>query len=212
MLATAAAMGRGFDIRELEAVTACSREELLVWLDQARSLRVVVEVAGEVGRFRFSHALVRDHLYDGVAGAERPELHRRIASVLERLHASDIESHLPEIADHFTRVFALAEPLEFRQDFRERRLCLVDGAFREVLALFLEADPVLDELLTEEVGETLTGGTAERNRWGRNVRCETAFQRHFEQVASKSLGPRRPPCKIGVTPVDLTRGWTAGRL
>jgi tetratricopeptide (TPR) repeat protein len=103
MLAVAAAIGREFDIREIEEVMQTGRRELLDWLGQAAVRRAVAEISNEIGRYRFVHALVREHLYATITAAERPALHRTIGCALEALYAEDIEPHLPEIADHFAR-------------------------------------------------------------------------------------------------------------
>ena len=47
---------------------------LLEALDEALSARVVVEVKEAVGRYRFSHALVRETLYDELSAATPREL------------------------------------------------------------------------------------------------------------------------------------------
>src|SRR5262249_45382186 len=49
---------------------------------------------------RFVHALVRETAYLSIGMAERRRLHRRVATALERRHARDLGSHLPELALH----------------------------------------------------------------------------------------------------------------
>jgi predicted ATPase len=64
LLTRAAVLGREFDVAALERVTGRRRDELLESLDEAIAARIVVEAPGALGRLRFSHALVRDALYD----------------------------------------------------------------------------------------------------------------------------------------------------
>jgi len=54
-----------------------------------------------VGRYRFSHDLVRETLYDELTPGQRIHLHRRIADGLERLYGASPEAHLAELAYHF---------------------------------------------------------------------------------------------------------------
>ncbi|MGH2997060.1 MAG: hypothetical protein ACRDM9_12165, partial [Gaiellaceae bacterium] len=63
--------------------------------------RVVAEVPGALGRLRFSHALIRDTLYDALSTARRIRLHRSLGDVLEQLYAADPDPHLAELAHHF---------------------------------------------------------------------------------------------------------------
>jgi tetratricopeptide (TPR) repeat protein len=102
-LGAAAALARAFAVMELEHVLGADRREVLVWLDEARAKRIVVELPEEIGGYRFSHGLIRECLYTGLPAGARAELHFRIGSALERVHAGELERHLPEIADHFYR-------------------------------------------------------------------------------------------------------------
>jgi predicted ATPase len=53
-----------------------------------------------VDRWAFTHALVRDVLYQGLGAAERLAAHRRVAEALVAVHG-DHEAHLAELAHHF---------------------------------------------------------------------------------------------------------------
>ena len=52
--------------------------------------------------YRFSHALLRETLYEELSTPQRVRLHRRVGETLETVHANSIEAHLPELAHHFT--------------------------------------------------------------------------------------------------------------
>jgi predicted ATPase len=66
LLTLACVLGREFSLEALEQVSELPEEELLEALDEAFAARVLTEVPGAVGRMRFSHARVRDALYDDV--------------------------------------------------------------------------------------------------------------------------------------------------
>jgi tetratricopeptide (TPR) repeat protein len=108
-LTTAAAIGREFDVAELARVSEIDHGALLALLDEARRASLLTDVAGRIGRFRFTHALVRECLYDTLASAERAALHHRIGAAFEEIHGDEIERHLPEIADHFFRGALVAD-------------------------------------------------------------------------------------------------------
>ena len=53
------------------------------------------------GRFRFSHALIRETLYEDISSVRRQLLHRNVGETLERLCAGNLERHVSELAHHF---------------------------------------------------------------------------------------------------------------
>jgi DNA-binding SARP family transcriptional activator/tetratricopeptide (TPR) repeat protein len=101
LLSTASVLGREFSLAALERVSAASGDTVLELLDEARASRVVVEVPGAPERLRFSHALVRDALYEQLGAAGRIRLHGQIGEALVALYERDPELHLAEIAHHF---------------------------------------------------------------------------------------------------------------
>lgn len=101
VLALASVIGREFGLEALERWGELTGDDLLDVLDEAADARVVTDVPGALGRLRFSHALIRDTLYDAMSTARRIRLHRRLGEVLEELYAGDLQPHLGELAHHF---------------------------------------------------------------------------------------------------------------
>src|SRR5207237_5744441 len=101
LLVAASVLGREFGLEALAHMSALPRDELLDSLDEAMSERVIGEVAGSPGRLRFGHALIRDTLYEELTPARRLQLHRDVGEALETAYATDLESHLAELAQHF---------------------------------------------------------------------------------------------------------------
>src|SRR5262249_1025391 len=64
VLALASVLGREFELAALERVSEVGGEQLLDVLDEAAQERVVTDVPGHPGRFRFAHVLIRDTIYD----------------------------------------------------------------------------------------------------------------------------------------------------
>jgi class 3 adenylate cyclase len=101
-LAIAAAIGRDFDLETLAGVAGAEPEGLRVELSSAVSAQLLAEPSE--GSFRFSHALVRETLYEELSAAKRPALHRRIGETLEGRYSADparLQRHLAELAHHF---------------------------------------------------------------------------------------------------------------
>jgi tetratricopeptide (TPR) repeat protein len=109
LLTRAAVLGREFDVAALESLTGLRRDELLESLDEAIAARIVIETPGALGRLRFSHALVRDAIYDELSVARRVRLHREAGAALEQRYAGDLEPHLAELAHHFSRAAPAGE-------------------------------------------------------------------------------------------------------
>jgi len=104
VLRVAAVMGAEFELPVLHAAGDLREETLLSALEEATHARLVTEVSAT--RYRFSHALVRDTLYDQLTAARRVSLHRRVAKAIEVVHAGAVDDHLPALAHHWAKASA----------------------------------------------------------------------------------------------------------
>lgn len=124
LLSVASVIGREFDVGLLERVVGTSGEaargQLLAGLDAARAIGALNALPPAVGRYRFSHALVRETLYDDVPTAERVHLHRQTGEALEGLTAGNVEPHLAELAHHFFFASAAGGPVDKAVDYAAR--------------------------------------------------------------------------------------------
>ena len=100
MLEVASVAGRDFELRVLQPASGLDAEQLLVLLEEAEAARLVGAVPGELSRWRFAHALVREVLYEGLLTARRVRLHGLVADALEALYAAEPGPHLAELAHH----------------------------------------------------------------------------------------------------------------
>jgi hypothetical protein len=96
-----AALGPEFATETLRRVGDYTAEAAVERLGEADDAGLVAPVTGSLGRYRFSHDLVRESIYQEQSPAERARLHRRIADKLEELYAPSPESHLGELAHHY---------------------------------------------------------------------------------------------------------------
>ena len=99
-LRVAAVIGRDFDAALLERVTSLDEDEFLNALDEALAAGLVVESPAKPGRYSFSHALIRETLYEGMSAPRRARTHRRVGEALETAGG---EQNLTALALHFTR-------------------------------------------------------------------------------------------------------------
>lgn len=101
-LTVGAAIGRNFDAEVIARVKDADRGVLDAALADGVSAQLLTEFAP--GRFRFSHALVRETLYEELSAAQRTALHLRIAETLESLYSADpdrVQRRLAEVAHHY---------------------------------------------------------------------------------------------------------------
>lgn len=109
VLSIASVMGRDFALSALERVSDLDKESILDALEEALDARLIMESQDGIGRYRFSHALVKETLYDELSTTRRIRMHLKIGHVIEELHASDIERHYSELAHHFFEAAAAGE-------------------------------------------------------------------------------------------------------
>jgi hypothetical protein len=101
VLAHAAALGPEFSVDVLRRVVDTPSDQLLDRLGEATQAGLIGPMPGALGRFRFSHDLIREALYDGLSPGRRADLHRRIAETLQALYGQKPDAYLAELAHHF---------------------------------------------------------------------------------------------------------------
>jgi len=109
-LAIGAVIGATFDFATIEAAGGPTGDELFEALDEAARASVVREVPGTVGRYAFSHALVRAALYEELTTNRRVRMHWRIGEALEARYQRHLDAHLDEIAYQFVEGALAGDP------------------------------------------------------------------------------------------------------
>jgi len=145
VLEVASIIGREFEQIPLQHVCGVPAERLLERLAEAVSMGVVIEVPGSVGRYAFSHALVRETLYDDVPPLRRIGLHRQIGEALELAYRADPEPHLAKLAHHFVQAATggdAAKAISYAARAGQRALTLL--AYEDAALWYQRALQVLD--------------------------------------------------------------------
>jgi DNA-binding CsgD family transcriptional regulator/tetratricopeptide (TPR) repeat protein len=109
ILEVASVVGRHFELRVLQPVSGLDAGQLLMLLEEAEAARLVGVVPGELSRWRFAHALVREVLYEGLLAARRVRLHGLVAEALEAVYAAEPGPHLAELAHHLVEAAPASE-------------------------------------------------------------------------------------------------------
>ncbi len=100
LLTLAAVLGRGFELRDLEALVE-ERASLETQLDRLVADGLLEEdPSSRTDRLSFSSGVLRDVLYAGIPRRRRRSLHQRVATHLERRWAGRLERVLPQLFFH----------------------------------------------------------------------------------------------------------------
>ncbi|MEW6273222.1 MAG: AAA family ATPase [Thermodesulfobacteriota bacterium] len=105
VLRAAAVNGRDFDLSCLEHACGLGHGEILDRL-AAPVRNGIVGPTDSPGRYRFSHALIREALYLETPPSERAALHLRVGEGLEAMRGMDLEPPLSELAHHYESAVA----------------------------------------------------------------------------------------------------------
>jgi hypothetical protein len=148
LLQTCAVNGREVDLTVVARAARMSADELLQALAPALAESVLVPVPGRPMHLAFSHPLIRDSLYQGIAPVALAERHREMADTLRALAAPGSDEHLATIASHYVAALAVGSAplaIEYCQRAARRAIGVAapDEAVR-LLELALEAARTLD--------------------------------------------------------------------
>ncbi len=150
MLRAGSVLGREVRFDVLERLTDLDDDRLLDALDEAAAAGVIAEVPGAVGRYAFTHALVRHALYDELSITRRVRLHQAVGQALEAIHGRQPGAHLAELAFHFSQSAVAGDAEKAVMYAREaaehaRSLVAYEDAVRHYgIALEVAEDAALD--------------------------------------------------------------------
>lgn len=136
-LATAAVIGRAFDLETLARACEASETEMVAELEEAIAAHLVADAPGAPGRLRFSHDLVREAFYRRLSSVRRRRLHVAVGEALEHVYAGNVEPHLAELAHHFFSAASRGQArkaIEYARRAAERAAAVL--AYEEAVRLY----------------------------------------------------------------------------
>ena len=191
MLTLASVIGREFSFEETAwLLDSVSEDGLLELLDEAAAARVIEELPQAVGRYQFSHVLIRETLYDELPATRRARLHRRIAEAMEELYRDHLDPHLDRLAYHFLES-AKGGEVDKAVFYAERAGASADAlfAYEEAVSHYQMALQILEQKhaddLTRCFALLLTLGEVQRKAGDFSQALQT-FQR--AATVAKALG------------------------
>lgn len=183
-LRMAAVIGREFDPAFVERLLGLAEEEFLRALEEALASGIVLERGAEPGRYSFSHALVREAVYESMSAERRQRMHARVGEALEQSGRAPVSA----LAHHFTRAGSPADA--------EKAVTYAARAGEEAEAMLAHEDgaehysravDVLERFFAEERErrcELLLAVGEARVRSGQRVLARDAFREAAELAAA----------------------------
>lgn len=100
VLATAAVIGREFELELLADVLDRERDDVLEIVEAAMAASLLTEMGARAGDLQFIHALIAQSLVDGLSALRRSQIHRTVATSIERLYGPDLGDRVGSVAGH----------------------------------------------------------------------------------------------------------------
>ncbi len=144
-LSVASVAGPEFDARVIAQVLGEEPSLVRTRLDEAVAVRVVVEQRRLVGRYAFTHALMRETLFDDLTPATQADLHGRIGDAIEALAGANLEPSLAELAYHFLNGRPDDRPKAAEFSVRAGEHALGQVLYADALEHFARALDVIDD-------------------------------------------------------------------
>lgn len=147
LVQAAAIVGRDFPVALVAAALGEPVADCLPSIDEAIAAGLVHRV-GDVGDYRFVHALTRDAVEASLTTAPALALHRAVAEATAARFADDLSEHLADIARHWAALAPYGEAVTARAwairaaDSAVGRLAFEDGARLYRAALNADAAPL----------------------------------------------------------------------
>ena len=107
LLCVAAVFGQQFTAREVAASTQEDVQQVLIGLEPALQAGIVQSSADAAGTYQFTHALIRETIYEDLPAVDRLRLHSRAGDALRRIHSAHLEPVLTRMAHHYYKSAAL---------------------------------------------------------------------------------------------------------
>jgi DNA-binding SARP family transcriptional activator/tetratricopeptide (TPR) repeat protein len=160
VLTLAAVSGREFALDVLARLSDMTADQIAECLEQAIAARVIDESPGQIGRYGFAHALIRETIYEQLSHTRRAQLHRQVGEAIEAACAGALDQQVSALAYHFSAAGDVAKAYEFhsRAAAGARHVHAIEPALAHytaaleagvALGLHADAEPAIRDLFLQ---------------------------------------------------------------
>lgn len=110
LLEIAAVFGRQFTAAEIAVASEVTLHDVLSGLEPAVESGLVDASAEAPGNYQFTHALIRETIYEDIGTSRRLRTHARAADALVTVYSAHLEPALTRIAYHYHAAALLGDP------------------------------------------------------------------------------------------------------
>jgi len=110
LLEIAAVFGRQFTAAEIAVASEGTLPDVLSGLEPAVESGLVDASAEVAGNYQFTHALIRETIYEDISTSRRLRVHARAADALVTVYSAHLEPALTRIAYHYHAAGVLGDP------------------------------------------------------------------------------------------------------
>lgn len=160
VLTLASVLGREFGFDVLVAMGAPD-VDVLAAVEEGVNRGLLNEVRhARAAAYAFSHALIRQTLYEELSLPRKQKLHLRAAQAIEEVHAKDTSRHVSALATHYAAAGAAADADKaIDYALRAGRVAYAAAAYEEAVSYLDSARQLLEE---ERPGSDLLGPVLEQ--------------------------------------------------
>jgi len=155
-LENASVIGQEFTFEILKGISEMKEEELVEALEKLMNAKLIFEdMSGEAEKYRFTHTMLREVVYENLSRTRRRMLHRKAATTMETVYKNKLGDMTYGLAYHFSNAGDLPKSAKYFSEAGHKALksFAIDEAmkyYRSALDALEKLESSMDNLKLEE--------------------------------------------------------------